>query len=76
MKLTVLTVDGPLFEGTADEILLPGVGGGLGVRAGHAPLVALLKQGEVVGINGQKREAIQTLSGTASITSQEVIVYV
>lgn len=76
MKLTVVTMDGSLFEGTADEVILPGSSGGLGIRKGHAPLVVLLKQGEVVAIHGQSRETIPTSSGIASITSQEVTIYV
>ena len=45
--LSVLTPEGAVFEGEAQMLIVPGAGGEIGVLARHAPLVAMLKAGEV-----------------------------
>ena len=41
----VVTPDGPVFEGEAEMLIVPGAAGEIGVLARHAPLVATLKAG-------------------------------
>src|SRR5438309_9478779 len=43
--ISVVTPEGPAFEGEAEMIIVPGEAGEIGVLARHAPLVALLKAG-------------------------------
>ena len=43
--LSVTTPDGPVFEGEAEMVVVPGAAGEIGVLARHAPLVAMLKAG-------------------------------
>jgi F-type H+-transporting ATPase subunit epsilon len=43
--LSVVTPDGAAFEGEA--VIVPGAAGEIGVLARHAPLVAMLKAGEI-----------------------------
>ena len=43
--VSVVTPEGPAFEGEAEMIIVPGAAGEIGVLARHAPLVALLKAG-------------------------------
>jgi F-type H+-transporting ATPase subunit epsilon len=45
--LSVVTPEGPVFEGEAQMLIVPGAGGEIGVLARHAPLVAMLKAGEI-----------------------------
>ena len=45
--LSVVTPEGAVFEGEAQMLIVPGAGGEIGVLARHAPLVAMLKAGEV-----------------------------
>jgi F-type H+-transporting ATPase subunit epsilon len=45
--LSVVTPEGPIFEGEAQMLIVPGAGGEIGVLARHAPLVAMLKAGEI-----------------------------
>jgi F-type H+-transporting ATPase subunit epsilon len=45
--LSVVTPGGTVFEGEAQMIVVPGDAGEIGVLARHAPLVALLKAGEI-----------------------------
>jgi F-type H+-transporting ATPase subunit epsilon len=43
--VSVVTPDGPAFEGEARMLIVPGAAGEIGVLARHAPLVATLKAG-------------------------------
>jgi F-type H+-transporting ATPase subunit epsilon len=45
--LSVVTPDGAAFEGEAEMVIVPGAAGEIGVLARHAPLVAMLKAGEI-----------------------------
>ena len=43
--VSVVTPEGPAFEGEAEMLIVPGAAGEIGVLARHAPLVAMLKAG-------------------------------
>ena len=43
--VSLVTPDGPAFDGEAEMIVVPGAAGEIGVLARHAPLVATLKAG-------------------------------
>ena len=43
--VSLVTPDGPAFEGEAEMVVVPGAVGEIGVLARHAPLVATLKAG-------------------------------
>ena len=45
--LSVVTPEGAVFEGEAEMVIVPGAAGEIGVLARHAPLVAMLKAGEI-----------------------------
>jgi F-type H+-transporting ATPase subunit epsilon len=45
--LSVVTPEGASFEGEAEMVIVPGAAGEIGVLARHAPLVAMLKAGEI-----------------------------
>ncbi len=56
--VSVVTPEGPAFDGEAEMLIVPGAAGEIGVLARHAPLVALLKAGSTrvhVG-DGEVRE--------------------
>ena len=43
--LSLVTPDGPAFEGEVEMLIVPGAAGEIGILARHAPLVATLKAG-------------------------------
>jgi F-type H+-transporting ATPase subunit epsilon len=43
--VSLVTPDGPAFDGEAEMVVVPGAAGEIGVLARHAPLVATLKAG-------------------------------
>src|SRR6201987_4585448 len=50
--VSVVTPEGPAFEGEAEMIIVPGAAGEIGVLARHAPLIATLKAGSTRGPPG------------------------
>ena len=46
LDVSLVTPEGPAFEGEAEMIVVPGAAGEIGVLARHAPLVATLRAGE------------------------------
>ena len=44
-SVSIVTPDGPAFEGDAEMVIVPGAAGEIGVLARHAPLIATLKAG-------------------------------
>jgi F-type H+-transporting ATPase subunit epsilon len=44
-SVSVVTPEGPAFDGDAEMLIVPGSAGEIGVLARHAPLVAMLKAG-------------------------------
>jgi F-type H+-transporting ATPase subunit epsilon len=44
-SVSVVTPEGPAFEGEAEMLIVPGAAGEIGVLARHAPLIATLKAG-------------------------------
>jgi F-type H+-transporting ATPase subunit epsilon len=47
MKVDILTPDKALFKGEATSVTVPGVDGSMGFLENHAPLITVLKAGEV-----------------------------
>jgi F-type H+-transporting ATPase subunit epsilon len=43
--VSLVTPDGPAYEGQAEMLIVPGAAGEIGILARHAPLVATLKAG-------------------------------
>jgi len=57
--VSLVTPDGPAFEGEAEMLIVPGQDGEIGVLARHAPLIATLKAGSTrvhVRIDSDVRE--------------------
>jgi F-type H+-transporting ATPase subunit epsilon len=47
IQLTIVSAEGEIFAGEARMVILPGSEGELGITPRHAPLLTLLKPGEV-----------------------------
>jgi F-type H+-transporting ATPase subunit epsilon len=45
--LSLVTPEGAAYEGEAEMLIVPGAAGEIGILARHAPLVAMLKAGEI-----------------------------
>lgn len=60
--VSLVTPDGPAFDGEAQMIIVPGAAGEIGVLARHAPLVATLKAGST-RIHVSSTEILQFATG-------------
>ena len=45
-EVSLVTPEGPAYEGDAEMLIVPGAAGEIGVLARHAPLIATLKAGK------------------------------
>ena len=72
--LKIVTPDGLLFDGTAEELIVRSTSGDLGILAGHINCVAPLGMGQAtIVIDGQKRYAaciggmVSVVNGSATL---------
>ena len=75
MRVVIQSTDTMLFEGDAEEVLLPTTAGGIGVRGGHTPLIPSLKPGENVVITKDTQKKIPITYGTAEVGANSVLVF-
>ena len=62
-SVSLVTPDGPAFEGEAEMIVVPGAAGEIGVLARHAPLIATLKAGSTRIHPGGGADVIEFATG-------------
>jgi F-type H+-transporting ATPase subunit epsilon len=74
LRLEVVAPDRKVLETTADEVVLPGKLGYLGVRPGHTPLLTSLGIGEVSFVQGGKTRYLALAEGFAEILPDRVTV--
>ena len=75
-SLSVVTPDGSVFEGEAERIVVPGAAGDIGVLARHAPLVAMLRAGEIRIRSGTEWQSFAAGPGYFKVQRDRAIVLV
>ena len=75
-SLSVVTPEGAAFEGEAERVIVPGVAGEIGVLARHAPLVAMLKAGEIRVKVGNEWQAFASGPGYFTVHRDRAIALV
>ena len=74
MDLQIITPDKELFKGEAKRITVPGVDGSMGFLNGHAPLITVLKAGEVkVTLPDNRTEVFTLKGGVVEVSKNKVI---
>jgi F-type H+-transporting ATPase subunit epsilon len=76
LELEIVTPEKPIVHDTVDEVQLPGWDGALGIRPGHAPLLAMLKPGELWYRKGQERTYFVLDFGLAEVLPDRVVILV
>lgn len=74
--LSLVTPEGSAWEGEARLVIVPGAAGEIGVLARHAPLVSMLKAGEVRIKTGDEWTAFATGPGYFKVQRDRAIVLV
>ncbi|HEX3806120.1 MAG TPA: ATP synthase F1 subunit epsilon [Gaiellaceae bacterium] len=61
-SVSIVTPDGPAYEGDAQMLIVPGAAGEIGVLARHAPLIATLKAGST-RVHVSENEVLELATG-------------
>ena len=72
MNLEILTPEKTLFSGEVDSVTLPGTQGIFMVLTDHAPLISSLREGEIICVQGSKKEAIAVGEGFVEVRSNNI----
>ena len=72
LELEIVTPERQVLLAAVDEVVLPSVDGYMGVRPGHAPLLAMLDVGEVVYRVGQKQVYLAVAGGFVEVQRDAV----
>ena len=75
-SVSLVTPDGPAFEGEANMLIVPGAAGEIGVLARHAPLIATLKAGSTRVHIGERVEEYATGPGFFKVEQDRAIALV
>ncbi len=76
LTLRVLAPDQSVFDGTADEVILPSISGQVGILTGHVSLLTALDSGVLRVREGSTWSAIALMGGFAEVEANEVTVLV
>jgi len=76
LTLRVLAPDQNVFDGTADEVILPGTTGQLGILTGHVSMLTALDSGVLRVREGANWQSIALMGGFAEVVANEVTVLV
>jgi F-type H+-transporting ATPase subunit epsilon len=74
--LSLVTPEGVAYEGEAEMLIVPGAAGEIGVLARHAPLVAMLKAGEIRVKTGGDWQTFAAGAGYCTIKQDRAVVLV
>ncbi len=78
LRLTILDPEGTrISEIPVEEVIVPAFNGKLGIRSGHAPFMAVLKEGEIrysADLKSGKYETIGIYRGFAEVLNNSVII--
>ena len=74
--LSLVTPEGAAFEGEAEMLIVPGAAGEIGILARHAPLVAMLRAGEIRIKAGGDWQAFAAGPGYCKVQQDRALVLV
>lgn len=73
LTIQILSPDGPVFDGTAKAVFLPGVVSPFEVLPGHAPIISGLQAG-AVRVVGEEERRFAIRSGVVKVLADHVTV--
>ena len=74
--LSLVTPEGVAYEGEADMLIVPGDAGEIGILARHAPLVAMLRAGEIRVKSGTDWQTFAAGPGYITVKQDRAVVLV
>jgi F-type H+-transporting ATPase subunit epsilon len=76
LTLRVLAPDQSVFDGPADEVILPSTTGQIGILTGHVSMLTALDSGVLRVREGSSWQSIALMGGFAEVVADEVTVLV
>lgn len=73
MHLEILTPEKKIFEGDVNLITFPGADGSFQIMDHHAPLISLLKDGEVEYKSKEVSHSLQITGGVVEVLKNKVV---
>lgn len=74
MHLEIITPEKKIFEGDVSIVTFPGADGSFQVMNDHAPLVSLLKDGQVIYKSKESTQQVTITGGVVEVLKNKVIV--
>lgn len=74
LTVSVISPERTVFEGTADEVVVPAWDGQLGILRGHAPTLVLLGEGELKVRDGTADHRFHISGGFLQVVNDVVTV--
>ena len=74
LRVSVLTPEATIYEGEADQVVAPAYNGSLGIRRGHAALMALLGTGTLRIDQGSSSKSFTVSGGFLQVVDDTVTV--
>jgi F-type H+-transporting ATPase subunit epsilon len=74
LKVAVISPERTVFEGEAEQVVVPTWNGEVGILRGHAPLLALLGEGEVRIRQGASDQRFKIRGGFLQVADDVVTV--
>ncbi len=71
-KLTIVTPEGPIFEGQVNEVCLPGDEGEIDIKPMHTAVMEMIKPGELKIVQGSSEKYLAVGEGFAEILQDQV----
>lgn len=74
LTVQLLTPEGPLFEGTAQAVFLPGMVSPFEVLPGHGAIISALDAGTIRVVGGAEEQRFAIRAGVVKVKDDTVIV--
>lgn len=74
MRVEIITPDKELYKGEAKSVTVPGVDGSIGFLNNHAPLITVLKAGDVKVKTDAGVETFAVKGGVVEVMNNTVLV--
>ncbi|MDR2287345.1 MAG: F0F1 ATP synthase subunit epsilon [Prevotellaceae bacterium] len=76
MYLEIISPDKVFFKGETDKVSVPGMAGSFTVLPGHAAIVSLLVEGDIVYLERDSEKRFNIISGMIEVKNDKIVVCV
>jgi F-type H+-transporting ATPase subunit epsilon len=76
LELEIVTPEKPVLREVVDEVIVPGLGGELGILPDHTPLISQIQTGILTYRSGDDRKSILVSGGFVEVLPERVSVLV